>query len=55
MCDESDGEIKYFIYNIVEDKRLFLDGKLGANRYKTTRNADVTDDDNNFSQVGQFV
>ena len=63
MCDESNGEIKYFIINVVEDERLFLfdnqtfEGLSNLYKrsfYKMTKNVFVTDknDDIDINQVG---
>ena len=52
MCDDSNGEIKYFIKNIAEDTRLFLEGEFDPSQSLVPRNVGVTYDDKNLSQVG---
>ena len=50
MCDVwTDG--KYFIENIAEGTRLFLEGEFDQSK-TNPRNVGVTSDDRNFSQVG---
>ena len=50
VCDQSDG--KYFIENIADGTRLFLEGEFEETTKTNPRYVGVTSDDKNFSQVG---